>query len=82
MNIAYDEYKQKLAAKKPELEELSAALGLEETRKELAALEQEAEQPGFWDDLARSQKNQQRTKQLRAKCNKYDRLYTKATTTT
>ncbi len=76
MNIAYDEYKQKLAAKKPELEELSAALGLEETRKELAALEQEAEQPGFWDDLARSQKNQQRTKQLRAKCNKYDRLYT------
>ena len=77
MNIAYDEYKQKLAAKKPELDSLAAALGLDKARAEVAALQKETEEPGFWDDLARSQKNQQRTKQLLSKCGKFDKLFSR-----
>lgn len=65
--IEYDDYKQKLRDLEPELEKLSAALDVESARQEAARLEDETAQDGFWNDLERSQKVQQRLKQLQNK---------------
>ena len=49
--IEYDEYKQKLLALEPTLGELEKALGIPKAREELAELQKETEQEGFWNDL-------------------------------
>ena len=72
--IEFDEYKVKLNALKPTLDGLAKALKLEENKKEIAQLEEETAQDGFWNDLERSQKVLQRTKQLKNKCAKYDNM--------
>ena len=66
--IEYDAYKQKLRELEPELDKLSAALDIESARQEAARLEDETAQDGFWNDLERSQKVQQRLKQLQTSC--------------
>ena len=65
--IEYDEYKQRLRDLGPELEKLSAALDMDSARAEARKLEDETAQDGFWNDLERSQKVQQRLKQLQNK---------------
>ena len=72
--IEYDEYKQKLQALEPTLGELEKALGIPKAREELAELQKETEQEGFWNDLERSQKNQMRSKQLQNKIHRYEKL--------
>ena len=72
--IEYDAYKQKLRELAPELEKLSAALGIESARQEAARLEDETAQDGFWNDLERSQKVQQRLKQLQNKITRQEKL--------
>ena len=72
--IEYDEYKQKLLALEPTLGELEKALGIPKAREELAELQKETEQEGFWNDLERSQKNQMRSKQLQNKIHRYEKL--------
>ena len=72
--IEYDVYKQKLRDLGPELEKLSAALGIESARQEAARLEDETAQDGFWNDLERSQKVQQRLKQLQNKIARQEKL--------
>ena len=72
--IEYDEYKQKLQALEPTLGELEKALGIPKAREELAELQKETEQEGFWNDLERSQKNQMRSKQLHNKIHRYEKL--------
>ena len=72
--IAYDAYKQKLRELEPELEKLSAALDIESARQEAARLEDETAQDGFWNDLERSQKVQQRLKQLQNKVSRQEKL--------
>ena len=72
--IEYDAYKQKLRELKPELDELSAALDIEAAKQEAARLEDETAQDGFWNDLERSQKVQQRLKQLQNKIAKQEKL--------
>ncbi len=74
MLIEFDEYKQKLAALAPRLEELGKALGLDAAKKELAELEEQTASEGFWNDIERSQKVLQRTKQLRDKIAGYNKL--------
>ncbi|MEG0777772.1 MAG: peptide chain release factor 2 [Oscillospiraceae bacterium] len=81
--LEFEEYKVKLNAIKPTLDNLGAALKLTDARLELSECEREAEKDGFWDDLENSQKVLKRTKQLRAKCagfekmqKTYDDLYT------
>ena len=54
--IEYDEYKQKLQALEPTLQELEKALAIPKAREELAQLQKETEQEGFWSDVERSQK--------------------------
>ena len=65
--IEYDEYKQRLRDLGPELEKLSAALDMDSARAEARKLEDETAQDGFWNDLERSQKVQQRIKNLQDK---------------
>ncbi len=74
MLIEFDEYKQKLAALAPRLDELGKALGLDAAKKELSELEELAASDGFWNDIERSQKVLQRTKQLRDKIAGYNKL--------
>ena len=72
--IEFEEYKVKLNNLKPTLERLGEALMLPEARRELEELQAAQEQEGFWNDVAAAQKNQQRSKQLQNKLDKYARL--------
>ena len=72
--IEYDEYKQKLLALEPTLGELEKALGIPKAREELAALQKETEQEGFWNDLERSQQVSRQVKRLENKIKKHDKL--------
>ena len=72
--IEYDEYKQKLRDLGPELDKRSAALDMDSARAEAQKLEDETAQDGFWSDLERSQKVQQRLKQLQNKIARQDKL--------
>ena len=74
--IEYDAYKQKLLALEPTLKELEQALNIESARKELAELQIETEQEGFWNDVERSQRIAQKIKRLENKIKKYDHLVT------
>ena len=65
--LQFDEYKVKLNNLKPELDELEQALGLEAARREAEMLESESASDGFWDNLEKAQKVQQRVKNLRDK---------------
>ncbi len=72
--IEYEDYKVKLNALKPTLEDLGEALKLDDARAEIEALEKETEKEGFWNDISASQKVQQKIKQLRGKCERYEKL--------
>ena len=73
--IEYDVYRQKLRELRPELEKLSAALDMDAAKQEAARLEDETAQDGFWNDLERSQKVQQRLKQLQTKIARQEKLF-------
>ena len=75
--IQYEEYKQKLNNLKPTLDELHGALRTDDAKNEIDELEQKSAAEGFWNDLENSQKVLQRLKQLKAKCENYERLVTK-----
>jgi peptide chain release factor 2 len=72
--LEFEEYKVKLNALKPALGNLGEALKLTAGAQEIAELEAESAQDGFWSDLQRSQKVQQRLKQLRAKRTRFEKL--------
>ena len=65
--LQFDEYKVKLNNLRPELDELEQALGLDAARQEAEMLESESASDGFWDNLEKAQKVQQRVKNLRDK---------------
>ena len=65
--LQFDEYKVKLNNLRPELDDLDQALGLEAAIREAEMLESESASDGFWDNLEKAQKVQQRVKQLRNK---------------
>ena len=72
--IEYDVYKQKLRDLGPELDKLSAALDMENSKQEAARLRAETEADGFWNDLQRSRKTQIRLKQLENKITRQEKL--------
>lgn len=49
--LEFEEYKIKLNNIKPILDDLGVALKLSDTEMEIAELEKQTEQNGFWDDL-------------------------------
>ena len=72
--IEFDEYKVKLNNLKPALEALGVSLKLDDASRELEELRAATEAPEFWNDVQAAQKNQQRTKQLQNKLDRYTRL--------
>ena len=72
--LEFEEYKTKLNNLKPTLTDLGEALHLEEAEREIAELETESAQDGFWNDVKHSQQVQQRIKVLKGKCEKYQKL--------
>ncbi len=65
--LEFDEYKVKLNNLKPQLEELKAALDLDGAARELDLLQAQSAAEGFWDNLEKAQKTQQRIKTLQDK---------------
>ena len=72
--IEFDEYKVKLNNLKPTLDALGGSLKLDDAARELEELRAATEAPDFWNDVQNAQKNQQRTKQLQNKIDKYAKL--------
>ncbi len=72
--LEFEEYKTKLNNLKPTLDDLGEALQLAEAEREIAELETESAQDGFWNNVQHSQQVQQRIKQLKGKCERYARL--------
>jgi len=71
--LQFDEYKVKLNNLSPELAKLAQALDLEAAERELDMLQAESAADGFWDDLAKAQKVQQRIKNLQDKVDRQAR---------
>ena len=67
--LQFDEYKVKLNNLKPELERLGQSLDLESAERELDMLHAESASEGFWNNVEKAQKVQQRISQLEGKVN-------------
>ncbi len=65
--IQFDEYKVKLNDLSPALKELREALGLDAAQREVEMLHSESASEGFWDNMDKALKVQQRVKQLEDK---------------
>ena len=72
--LQYEELKLKLLSHEDELSNLADALGLEKMKNEIANLEEQQAQEGFWDDIQNSQKVLQRTSVLKNKVSAYEKL--------
>ena len=68
--LQFDEYKVKLNNLAPTLEKLGQALDLESAERELDMLQAESAADGFWNNLEKAQKVQQRIKTLQNKVDK------------
>ena len=72
--IQYDDIRVKLNNRRPELADLKDALQLDRAEKEIQELEHKAAEPGFWDNMEKSQEILRRTTQLRSKVENYHKL--------
>ena len=72
--LKFEELKIELHNKLPQVKDLKEAIGVEDLHKRVAALEEQAAQPGFWDDLENSQKIVKETNQMKAKIEGYEKL--------
>ena len=75
--LEFEDYKVQLNAIRPTLDGLGGALKLDDARAEIAKLEAESSEDGFWSDIERSQKVQKRMKQLQNKVGGYEKLCSK-----
>ena len=72
--LQFEELRLKLEGMEPELRELRQALNIDKLGVEIAELERKAAEPSFWDDMEKSQKVLQRTSQLKASVETYNKL--------
>ncbi|HHW49597.1 MAG TPA: peptide chain release factor 2 [Clostridiaceae bacterium] len=72
--LELEQLKLEIEAIKEDLDEMGASLDIPKLRNEIEELEQKAAEPGFWDDIEKSQKVLQRTKSLKTKLEKYQKL--------
>ena len=75
--VQFEELLLELQALKPEIDDLSDALGMNSLLSEIKQLELKATEPGFWDDVEKSQKVLQRTGALKGKVEAYENLVAK-----
>lgn len=69
--LQFEELRLELLGHKNALDDLADALGLEKMKKEIAELEEQSAQDGFWNDLPNTQKVLQRISALKAKVAAY-----------
>ena len=74
--IEFDEYKVKLNAMRPKLEELAASLNIEGCKEEVERLHAQIESDGFWDNQEVSQKVMKRARQLESKIAHFEKMCT------
>ena len=72
--ILLDELKVEMTGYRKEIEELGEVLNIANSREELAELQKQSAQDGFWDDIENSQKVFQRTKQLENKIADFEKM--------
>ena len=72
--IQFEELRLSLLEYEEKLNQLREALGLDDMVKEVETLEAQTAEEGFWNDLANSQKVQQRISQLKNKVGAYNSL--------
>lgn len=72
--VQFEELKLKLEGLKPEIDDLADALGLKAIKSEIQQLENRAAEPGFYDDMEKSQKILKRTSDLKTKVDNFDAL--------
>ena len=72
--ILLDELKVEMTGYRKEIEELGEVLNIANSTAELAELQKQASQDGFWDDIENSQKVFQRTKQLENKIADFEKM--------
>ena len=72
--IEFDEYKVKLNAMRPKLDELAASLNIDGCREELERLHAQIESDGFWDNQEVSQKVMKRARQLEGKIERFEKM--------
>ena len=58
------------------IDELKDSLNINSALEDISVLEQKTTEPGFWDDMENSQKILQKTKLLKNKVEKYEKLRT------
>ncbi len=75
--VQFEELLLELQALKPDIDDLSDALGLKSVRSEIEQLELKATEPGFWDDVEKSQQVLQKTGALKGKVEAYENLVSK-----
>ena len=62
--VQFEELMLRLENSKSDIDDLADALGLKSMLSEIQQLELRATEPNFWDDIEKSQKVLQKTKQL------------------
>ncbi|MBQ5347845.1 MAG: peptide chain release factor 2 [Ruminococcus sp.] len=72
--VQFEELLLRLEASKPDIDDLSEALGLKSLKSEIEQLELKATEPGFWDDIEKSQAVLQKTGALKGTVEEYDKL--------
>ena len=75
--VQFEELMLALQALKPEIDDLSDALGMKAMRNEIEQLELRATEPGFWDNVEKSQEVLQKTGTLKGKVEAYEALVAK-----
>lgn len=75
--VQFEELRLTLERTKPEIDDLADALGLKAMESEIQQLENRATEPGFWDDMEKSQVILQRTSALKSKVEGYNSLVAK-----
>ena len=72
--VILDDLKQELESFRPKLKELFEVLAIDEKKEEIKSLQEQAAQPGFWDDTDNSHKVLKKTSSLQSVVNKYEKL--------
>lgn len=72
--LQFEELRLRLQDLKPDLDGLGEALGLDTMKTEIAELELKQAEPGFWDNVDKSQEILQRAGSLKNKVEAYERL--------
>ncbi len=72
--VQFEELLLRLEGSKPDIDDLSDALGLKSLMSEIEQLELKATEPGFWDDVEKSQSVLQKTGALKGTVEEYNKL--------